>query len=232
MNRARTALAVAAVALLAAVPVACGGDDASGPDGRPVDTGQPGDTDDNGETIPVDRSTSTTEESPPPPTQPEESPLGPLLTDPADIGAAFGPADAGRGNGTFENDLCEEVTIDTDWTDSASQLLVTGSGEDASTYAESILAFADAAAASAFVTSVVDGLQECAPTFEPETVDVGDEAVLVRLVLPEDHNDVDQRTALVRVGSRVGALRSSTPPSDASPGDEDRMAAVAQSLGA
>jgi len=223
-------VAVAVVALLVGAPVACGGDDGAGPDGRSVDTGEPGDTDDNGDTIPVDGSTSSSEAPPPPPTEPAESPLGGLLTDPGDVGATYAPAPARRGDGAFEDDLCESVKVEHTWTESASQLLVTGPEPDAASYAEALLGFADEEAAATFVSAVVDGFHECLPNYVTEAFDIGDETVVVRLELPEDAEDVDHRTALIRVGSRVGTMQASTPGSG-SPITEDLMRSVAFALG-
>ena len=231
-RRARAVLAVATVALLAAAPVACGGDDGGE---RTIDTGRPGDTDDRGRTIPVDDTTGSSVDPDdgstgssgglPLPTTPDQSPLGVRLTAPDVLAPGLPPVDPGRGDGTFENDLCESVTIETTWIDSASQLLSDGTDPTSSTVAESILAFADDAAASGFVDAVTDGLATCVLDLVTEAHDVGDAAVVLRY----DDGAVELITALVRVGGRVAAVRSTTPPG-ASPIDDSLLADLATRL--
>lgn len=233
MTRTRAAFTLLAV-LLAVAALACGGDDDDGgatsptteegaaPDdgagGEGTSPDEPGPDDPEGTDATPPASDDTAPRDP-------DSPLRAVLTDPAEVGEGYAP-DPGLGDGTFEVDLCEEVTVDATWEESGSQALSRASGEGTTFYSESVLGFADAAAAEAFVDAAVEGYLTCLPDMERSDPDVGDGAVVLR----NDDLVSTQVYALVVVGERVAALRASTDPGGDLPVDDELLAAVASRL--
>ncbi len=157
---------------------------------------------------------------------PNDSPLAELLLDPADVGTGYA-ADDSLGDGSFDTDLCEEVTLEETWDDQAAQALLAGEGPDSSAFQQSVLGFPDAATAEAFVTGVSDALVTCQTGTEAETVEgVGDQALLARA----GDSMTSAVAGMVRVGDRVSWLLSIAAPDQTAVVDEDLLAAAAEQL--
>jgi hypothetical protein len=240
----RAALLLTVLLLLVPAGLAGCGDDGDDGDAASTTTADDGGTDgstteaDGGSTTtdgsegstteaPGDDPTTTVEGSTTSPNlPPNDSPLGELLLDPADIGSGYAADDA-LGDGSFDTDLCEEVTLEQTWDDQAAQALLAGEGPDSSAFQQSVLGFPDAATAEAFVTAVSDALVTCQTGTEAEAVDgVGDQALIARAG--------DSTTAavagMVRVGDRVSWLLSIAAPDQTPVVDEALLAAAAEQL--
>lgn len=143
-----------------------------------------------------------------------ESDLVDALLPPEEVGAdlAVGEDDT-VGVGDFQPALCPDVEVAVTWDDQAARRLV-GTGEGGTLAVEqAVLAFADEAAADAFVDEAVAGYVTCDPAIVLEDVaDVGERAV--RLVGQGDPPTA--AGAMVRVGAHVAFIEVvSGPPADA-----------------
>jgi hypothetical protein len=172
-------------------------------------------SDDDGDS--ADRSTTTTSPADAPTTTAagsgkplNESDLIDALLDPAEVAEGL-KASPLPGSGDLELELCPDVTLEATWDDQAAQGLIRSGSQDLLVVNQSVLAFADAAAAEAFYDAVVDGYAECDPGLASEAVpDVGDEAVLLGAAAGGEGTS---SVALVRAGAHVVRLDANgTPP--------------------
>lgn len=133
---------------------------------------------------------------------PSDSPLNELLVPPAAFGAGYAPDDT-YGDGTFDGDLCEDVTIEQTWDDQAGQALSAGEAS----ITQAVLRFADADAATGFVQELSDGVTTCDPNIVPEAIaGVGDEAA--RLGTSDEEGRSDR--VVIRVGPLVTVATANT----------------------
>jgi hypothetical protein len=236
----RRILALSLAVALAFGGAGCGGDDDSAPDETGTTTtvdsptrpsGSTNETEPTGPTEPTEPGESTdppnTTGSEPIDTTPNDSPLNALLTEPTDVGEGFVP-DPELGDGSFDTDLCEEVTLEATWEDEASQGLRNGTGEESTYYTESIFSFSGATVAEDFVTAVAEGMQACLPddtTLRPRP-DIADEAVVIDVEGPEG----TMQTALVRTGARVALLGTAFDQGDSSVLTDALLEAIAVRL--
>lgn len=148
---------------------------------------------------------------------PSDSPLVELLAPAATFGAGYAPDDT-YGDGTFDGDLCEDVTVDQTWDDQAGQALSAGEAD----VTQAVLRFADDAAATAFVQELGDGVSTCDPNIVPEAVaGVGDEAYRLGTSDEEGRRD----SLVIRIGPLVTVAAARTPD-----GTEVLVADVADTL--
>jgi len=235
----RPLLALASLLLVTAGLVGCGdddGDDAGGGGGTTTTEATDGDggtTASSDATDTTEGSTTETSTDDEPTTAggsttspnlpPNDSPLVDLLLDPATLGPDF-VADDSLGDGSFDTDLCEEISLEATWDDQAAQALLAGTGDDAVIFQQAILRFPDEAAAEAFTTEVGDALVACQPGTEITPVEgVGDEAFLGASPSAE----FTTAAGLVRVGDLVTTLLGLTAPNVPAPVDEPTLAAAA-----
>ena len=231
MHRPRIA-ACAVAAALVLVLAACGGDDDSGttttststlPDAPTTAGSDDGATTTAGEDGEGPTTTAAPTTSPNLP--PSDSPLVDQLLDPAVVGEGFAPDDT-LGDGTFDGDLCEDVTIEPSWDDQAGQgLSRPEDGGDLTAFTQAVLDFPDDAAAEAFVAEVREGQTTCLGG-EATDVDAGDEAFLISV----SDEEGSAAAAVVRIGPRVTSL-TALGPSDPGPLDEELVQAAAAAIG-
>ncbi len=125
------------------------------------------------------------------------TPLVEMLVPPATFGAGYAP-DAIEGDGTFDGDLCDGVTIEATWVDQAGQALRDGSG--AGSVVQAVLRFPADDVAAGFVRDLVEGATTCDPNIVPAPVPgTGDEAT--RLATSDEEGSYDR--VVVRVGPLV-----------------------------
>ena len=220
------ALVLLVVVAVALVGCSDGDDDAKGGAGpaatstttaTPDEGGAPTTTAGDTTTTSDPEATATTSPNLPP----SDSPLVELLTPASSFGAGYAPDDT-YGDGTFDGDLCEDVTIDTTWDDQAGQALSAGGAS----ITQAVLRFADAATATAFVQDLTDGVTTCDPNIVPEPVEgVGDEAS--RLTTSDEEGSRDQ--LIVRVGPLVTVV-TALAPDGASPLGPDTAADLVAGL--
>lgn len=238
----RLLVPVVVLVALVAGAAACGDDaaddaptteaDAGTDPGEDTSTTTAADTTDtaDGETTTEPGDTSTTADpdvtTTSPNLAPNDSPLADLLLAPSQIGDGFAPDDS-LGDGSFDGDLCEEVTVESTFDDEASQALLEGAGDDAVSFTQSVMRFADEEVAQTFLDAVVDGIQQCSPDAEVTEVDAGDASTL----LTDDVEDLGGITGgLVRVGDLVSWTTSLAGPGLASPNTDALLATVADQL--
>ncbi|QYG92039.1 hypothetical protein HC251_06035 [Iamia sp. SCSIO 61187] len=242
MTRTRFVALLLAALLLAGL-AACGDDDA-GDDETTTTQADGEDTDADGSTTtdaddedgstteaPTDDDETTTTEAgattTSPNLPPNDSPLQDLLLDPGAVGEGYAPDDT-LGDGSFDTDLCEEVTLEQTWDDQAAQALLRGTGDDAVIFQQSVLRFADAGAAEAFAAEVVDALTACQPDTEVEPVDGTDgQATLARAGAGEAGTATG---AVVQVGDLVTWMFGLTGPGVEPPVDEALITAASALL--
>jgi hypothetical protein len=231
VHRPRIAVCAVAAALVLAL-AACGGDDDSGTTTTSTSTLPDAPTtagDDDGATTTAGEDgegpTTTAAPTTSPNLPPSDSPLVDQLLDPAAVGEGFAPDDT-LGDGTFDGDLCEDVTIGPSWDDQAGQgLSRTEEGDDLTAFTQAVLDFPDDAAAEAFVAEVREGQTTCLGG-EATDVDAGDEAFLISV----SDEEGSAAAAVVRIGPRVTSL-TALGPTDPSPLDEELVQAAAAAIG-
>ncbi|WCO68344.1 sensor domain-containing protein [Iamia majanohamensis] len=231
MHRPRIAACAVAAALVLAL-AACGGDDDSGTTTTSTstlpDAPSTAGTDDGATTTAGDDDggpTTTAAPTTSPNLPPSDSPLVDQLLDPAAVGEGFAPDDT-LGDGTFDGDLCEDVTIEPSWDDQAGQGLSRAEeGGDLTAFTQAVLDFPDDAAAEAFVAEVREGQTTCLGG-EATDVDAGDEAFLISV----SDEEGSAAAAVVRIGPRVTSL-TALGPTDPGPLDEELVQAAAAAIG-
>lgn len=220
---------VLVLVVVAALLAGCSDDGGSDDEGTgTTTTAEPGTTDgadpsaadDPTTTAGPDEPDATTTTTTSPNLAPSDSPLLDLLVAPATFGSGHAPDDT-YGDGTFDGDLCEDVTIEPTWDDQAGQAL--SAGEDS--VSQAVLRFPDADVAAAFVQDLVDGVTTCDPNIEPaELADVGDEAT--RLSVSDEEGSRDR--VVVRVGPLVTTVIAVT--DGPSPLTDDVVGTIASTL--
>ncbi len=158
---------------------------------------------------------------------PNDSPLGDLLLAPSEVGAGYAPDDT-LGDGSFDGDLCEEVTVEAAFDDQAAQGLLQGTGEAAVSFTQAVMRFPDAAAAEGFVTAVVEGIEQCSPGAEITEVDAGDQAVIAT----DETEGFAIAAGVVRVGDLVSWTASLTATLAATPITDDLVGTAGEHLSA
>ncbi|HEX7133961.1 MAG TPA: hypothetical protein VF228_15400 [Iamia sp.] len=175
---------------------------------------------------PADDETTTTEGPTTTAPVPDDSELAGLLLDPAAVGPEFTPDDT-LGDGTFDPQLCPDITLEETWDDQAAQALVAGADEEAILFQQAILRFPDDAAAEAFTAELGDALVTCQPGTEVAPVDgAGDEALLATAA----DTGTTAMAGVVRVGALVSWILGISGPDLAAPVDEGILTAAADAL--
>ncbi len=185
-------LAVAVASSVLLFGAACS-DDSDGGDEADRSTTEP--------TGSTDSTTTTVDEGRGRPLNENEE-LVAALAAPADFAPGLEVSPDQVGQGAFQPGLCPDQEIEVTWEDQASQGLVrTGEGGTL-IVKQSVLAFADAEAADAFIDAYVEAVPACVPTVRPEEVPgIGERAV--RIVNPAPEGPPTGAGALVRVGVHV-----------------------------
>jgi len=241
----RPLLLLASLLLVTAGLVGCGDDDGDGDDASGTTTteaaegdGEAGDdttaSSDAADTTEGSTTETSTDDEPTttggtttsPNLPANDSPLADLLLDPATLGPDFVPDDS-LGDGSFDTDVCEEITLEATWDDEAAQALLAGTGDDAVILQQSILRFPDEATAETFTAAVGDALVTCQPGTDVTPVEgIGDEALLAT----SSDTDFTSAAGIVRVGDLVTALIGLAGPDIAAPVDELTLTAAADLL--
>lgn len=214
-------LLVGAVVVASLLGAACGDDsddgggtdrtttEATEPDGTADAPDEPGGT--GSTSTPVDTTQTSVDNSQGRPLN-ETDELVAALVEPGVVAERLEVAPQSVGNGAFEPKLCLDREVEVTWEDQASQGLLRSGEGGTLIVRQSVLAFADAEAADAFIDDVVAVVESCNPIIVVEPLDgIGERAV--RFGAPEDGPPTGAG-ALVRVGSHVTYLDATGDPDE------------------
>lgn len=227
-RRRRSLLTVVVAVALVLGAAACGGDDSEGDeaDRSTTSTTAVTDPDEGGGSDLPEGSTTTVDNSQGRPLNETEALIEALVA-PEDVAEGLAAASGQVGDGTFQLVVCPDNEVEATWDDQASQGLLRTGGAGTLIVNQSVLAFADAETADAFVDAYVDAAKACNPSIEAaEPSGIGERAV--RIMTSED----GPTGAFVRRGAHLTYVLATGDPASDLPGvvSEELMGKLADLL--